>query len=892
MQILRLIILINLFFITMYANTINTINLTTQEKEFLKQHPTVTIAMLSNFKPFSFVQNDIHQGLSVDILNKISTISGLKFDKKVSTWSHSLNDFKNGKIDMISGISHTKKRESFTLFTRAFYEIPTFLFGLKTNKEFNNNLAGKRIGVSKDIFYKDNLIKLGIKVVEYSGSIQKAKALALGEIDYFLASFTSGTKAINSQFLTNIKPLKEFQDIKKEDLRYGINKNNNILHSIIEKSLSTIKYQEFEIMTNKWIVGLNESGVDISNKISFLNDIEQNYIKKYKVIKMCNNPNWEPIEFAQNGDMNNMQGIAIDTIKILENKLNVKFQNVPTLNWSQSQQFLKDKKCDILPCAVETIKRKEYASFTKPYLNLPLAIFTTKDKKIVSGLIEIMDKPWTRQKGSGLITKLKKEYPDMKVIETKGDKEALQYVNSKKAYFTIATLPVAAHVISKYQFNDLQVAGYTGIVYNLSMAVRKDNQLLLNILDKSLEKISKDQHKQTMKKWVSSPLKESVINYTIIWNILIIVFLIIIFFIYKHYMFKKSIKEANELINATMEAIILHKDGICVDLNQSALNMFGFKSKEDFIGKNILSQIAKESKELVQQQMIIEDTKQYEVILLRADGSRFYGLVHGKFIHNKSLRLAGVIDITPLKDQEQLIAQQSKMASMGEMIGNIAHQWRQPLSVISTGATGILVEKEYGDLQDDFLIDTCKMIDKNAQYLSKTIDDFKNFIKGDRSKIVFKLEDEINSFINLVQGSITNNHINIVLNLQKDVQIDGYQNELTQCLINIFNNATDVLSNIQESDRFIFIDTKSDNHNAIIILKDSAGGISKDILPKIFEPYFTTKHKSQGTGLGLHMTYNIITNGMHGTIKATNKKYSYNNKQYMGAQFKITIPMS
>ncbi|MEA2019683.1 MAG: cache domain-containing protein [Campylobacterota bacterium] len=241
---------------------------------------------------------------------------------------------------------------------------------------------------------------------------------------------------------------------------------------------------------------------------------------------------------------------------------------------------------------------------------------------------------------------------------------------------------------------------------------------------------------------------------------------------------------------------------------------------------------------------------------------------------------------------EKLMHQQSKMVSMGEMIGNIAHQWRQPLSVISTAATGMKMQKEFGALEDEHFNKMCDAIDDNAQYLSKTIDDFKNFIKGERVKSVFNIKDEIGSFLNLVEGSIKSHHINLILDMKNDINIDGYQNELTQCLINIFNNAKDVLKELEEENRLLFITTSQENDNLIIKFKDSGGGIPDDIISKIFDPYFTTKHKSQGTGLGLNMTYQLITEGMGGKISASTVTYTYNDKSYIGAEFIVTLPLS
>ena len=241
--------------------------------------------------------------------------------------------------------------------------------------------------------------------------------------------------------------------------------------------------------------------------------------------------------------------------------------------------------------------------------------------------------------------------------------------------------------------------------------------------------------------------------------------------------------------------------------------------------------------------------------------------------------------------KDKMIAEQSKMAAMGEMIGNIAHQWRQPLSIISAGATGLKVQKEYGVLKDEEFNKTCNAINDNAQYLSKTIDDFKNFIKGDRIKEVFNLEENINSFIHLIEGALKTHNIELILNLKKDIKINGYSNELMQCFINIFNNAKDALKENRKQDRLIFITTYFKNNTAVIKILDNGNGIPENIVDKIFEPYFTTKHQSQGTGLGLNMTYKFIVEGMNGTIVANNKSFEYKHKKYKGAEIVITLPI-
>lgn len=259
---------------------------------------------------------------------------------------------------------------------------------------------------------------------------------------------------------------------------------------------------------------------------------------------------------------------------------------------------------------------------------------------------------------------------------------------------------------------------------------------------------------------------------------------------------------------------------------------------------------------------------------------------------NENLEQKIIIEVAKSKEIELKLFHSDKMVSMGEMIGNIAHQWRQPLSAISTGATGIVVKKEYGILKDADLIDTCNTINKHAQYLSQTIDDFRNYIKGDRDKKVFTLKSVIDSFLHLIEGSSKKEMIDIIVTIDETKTIDGFPNELVQCFINIYNNAKDAFIENNVEKKYIFITYKNVNDKTKLYIKDNAGGISDSIIQKVFEPYFTTKHKNQGTGLGLHMTYTLISEGMEGNIEVHNRTYDYDQKIYTGAEFVITLPIS
>ena len=231
------------------------------------------------------------------------------------------------------------------------------------------------------------------------------------------------------------------------------------------------------------------------------------------------------------------------------------------------------------------------------------------------------------------------------------------------------------------------------------------------------------------------------------------------------------------------------------------------------------------------------------------------------------------------------------MAAMGEMIENIAHQWRQPLSLISTAATGAKLKKDFGNLNDADFYETMEIINSSAQHLSNTIDDFRNFFSNEKEASFFDVNTPIDKVLYLVSSKLKNRRIEIIKNTQEMV-ILGLVNEFIQVLLNIINNALDAFEENDLENKFIFIDVYKKENTLVLTIKDNAGGIKEEIINKIFEPYFTTKQKKQGTGIGLYMSNEIIKKHMNGNISVLNKEYLFNDIKYVGAEFTIELPIN
>ncbi len=222
------------------------------------------------------------------------------------------------------------------------------------------------------------------------------------------------------------------------------------------------------------------------------------------------------------------------------------------------------------------------------------------------------------------------------------------------------------------------------------------------------------------------------------------------------------------------------------------------------------------------------------------------------------------------QEQERLMIQQSRLAAMGEMIGAIAHQWRQPLNALSLVVQNQYLTYHSGKLNDQFMARSMEKSERLINKMSTTIDDFRNFFKPNKHSERFDIYVLVNNTVNLLDAQFKSHNIEIEINCDEGISIKGFQGELSQVLLNLLNNAKDVLLEKKTSEPQITIHVHQISNGIRIKVKDNAGGIPEEIISKIYEPYFTTKLESQGTGIGLYMSKIIIENNMKGKLIAFN----------------------
>ena len=216
--------------------------------------------------------------------------------------------------------------------------------------------------------------------------------------------------------------------------------------------------------------------------------------------------------------------------------------------------------------------------------------------------------------------------------------------------------------------------------------------------------------------------------------------------------------------------------------------------------------------------------------------------------------------------QERILIQQSRFAAMGEMIGNIAHQWRQPLNALGLLLQNIENAYEMNMLDDAYIARIVEKGNRLTASMSQTIDDFRNFFKPNRDATLFSVASTIETTLEMIGASYSNHNIHILKDIDETLCIKGFSSEFSQVLLNILNNAKDALNETNPSEKNIFLRVFGKNDYVYVEIEDNAGGIPPEIKNSIFDPYFTTKEEGKGTGIGLYMSKTIIESNMQGRL--------------------------
>ncbi len=877
---------------------------------FFKQSPLVLVTQKNIHTPADIKGKKImglldgtHKQIILTMLDKFNITEN---DFTNVTRKFSIKSFINKEVDALSVFT---TNEIYTLdklgipynildpavFGTKFYDLNLFT----TKSELQNhpnrvkNFRKASIeGWEYALKHKEEIINLIIKKYNTQNKTKEALLFEANQIEYLM--------------LTNVYPIGSI-DLERVE----------VIADSFSQSMHIPKVTKEEL--ESFIYKIKGDTLELTTK-------QKEYLQQKKVLKLCVDPEWMPLERIEDGKH---IGMAADFIQLISKKINTPIKLIKTNSWSETLDKAKKRECDILSLAGKTPSRKKYLDFTTPYIKIPLVVATKTGVPFSDNLNKLQNKPLGVVKGYSIYELLKAKYPNINLVEVASVKEGLEFIEQEKIFGLLDNSIVINDTIQRdYLHDKISITGQFPENFQLSIASRNDEPILHNILEKALLSINKKTKDKIITKWTN--LKYQVkTNYQLIVQIIFITLVLISIFIYwnlklkdeikKKEIAKKKLQESEEKFRTLFDVapILLNafnENGKVILWNKECEKVFGWK-KEDILKVENPLAIFYPKKE--DQEKVLDSLKKVQYNIYREwhpktkNGNTLITMwaniklpnnevinlgyditkqrAYESSLSQKTKQLAAAkkqleelnnsleekikLEIEKSTKHQMILMHQSKLAQMGEMIENIAHQWRQPLAQINSSVLLIDAVLSQNSFEDSTIENKLLEIESLTSYMSKTIDDFKNFFNPNKKKSIFKIESAIEKAYDVVKGSLNIHQIKITKNINKDLKCKSYLNELQQVILTLLNNAIDalVIMNIKAPE--IIINAYERDNNIIITVEDNALGIDKALLEKIFIPYFTTKHKSQGTGLGLYMAKLIIEDGLNGKLKVENKKH-------------------
>ncbi len=765
-------------------------------------------------------------------------------------------------------------------------------------------------------FYSDILFTSEHEITNHRDRVISFKNASLKGWEYAFSHIDESVEVIlkkyNNQYKSKESLIYEANLLKK--LAYHkTNKIGNIDKEKIKKiydAYYTLGAVKNKINFDKLIFDENANRLNLTIE-------EKKWIKNNPVLKFSQ-INWEPFSIIQN---NKIKGIIKDYLDLISQKTGLNFEYIPSDSRQSIFEKFKKFAIDIVPSTKYLLKDKSLGLVSNVYKTYPMVIVTNQKYKYVGSLDNLNDKKVALPMCYTSYNYIKEKFPNISIIKTNSIKQALLLAESGNADAFVGHIATALSYITKLRLANLKVSGTTKFNFEHVFLIHKQDKVLLSIINKALNTITYEEKENIDSKWINEVVEQKT-DYVLLIKLLSFSLLLVLILLYR----SKKLSEYNEKLEYS-NRIILEKEEKLKKLNVQLINnvsdalqdlkasqrlakigiwraevkkdilfwddfnytLFNRNKIDDPIKSvtNFKNLIHPDDFEKVKNAYYshIQSKLPYYVMhrVVLDDGSIKYVEERGETSYDKygnpTITKGTTQDVTQqqltiiaLRRKDEQILQQSRLAQMGEMLSMIAHQWRQPLSAISATTSNLKFKIMLDDVDTKTFEKELVLIDGFTQHLSKTIEDFRGFFKKEKKKNITTLKEVVNSTLDIVKISIENKNIKIHKNFTCNKNIKIYTNEIKQVVLNLMKNAEDILLEKNIENPYISIETKFVNNTLSLSIKDNGGGIPLSIKDKIFDPYFTTKDKKDGTGLGLYMSKIIVEEHCGGKLYVNNDK--------------------
>ncbi len=844
----------------------------------MKENPDIVVGGLADVLPFNFVnEHNRYQGIVNDYLTLISEKTGLNFNLKIASWNNHLKQLKQKQIDVIGGAYYTEERSQYALFSDSFFEVVDYFFirqdiQADTLEDLNGLTVAMPKGFVHGTLLQQHFPDINILTTDSLGA--SIDAVLEHKADLLFNSFATLKYTLKKSGVDSIIPFKSTrQQIGTNHYRMMIRKNAPQLQSIINKGLLAIDEHEKEIIFNRWLGSKSQQ-----NQLIPLSKSEQSWLQKHKNIRYVGKPDSLPFE-AFNPQKQHI-GITAEHLNIIEQKLGIKLQKIPTRTWQESIEKIKAGEADILSESTSS-ELKSFLNFTQPYISSPIVIVMKNNNNYIENIHQISDKKIALIKDYAYADKISAQYPNIHFEYVATTQEGLTAVSIGKVDVLLATLAQSSYHISELGLNNVLIVGKTEFTARQAFSIRSELAPLIPLFNRAIASISQNEKQAIFNHWGKSRFAVKT-NYQLLFQIAAVLAFIIIVFIYWNRKLAKEVnlraqieRQTQSIIDAMpIQIIITSHNGDILSANPKALSDYSIK-KEDITDLNIQQFYfdITDRKAIFDELATQGKVEQKLVKFKRLDNelrSMMVSVMPVKY-NKQQAYLSIAVDLTERLSMEKELHQAKESAEQANkakslFLANMSHEIRTPMNAI-IGFTELLNDQ----INDTKLKKYTRIIQSAGNNLLTLINDILDLskIESGRYKITktavnpHDLFAEIgNIFLMKIQENNIEFHINIDPKIPNSLLLDATR--IRQVIFNLIGNAVKFTQN-----GTISVTIRAENNDDIlstvdlkIAIQDTGIGIAPDQLDTIFKEFEQAQGQDNalygGTGLGLPISKRLI----------------------------------